>query len=259
MTADLHDHLDTLRANGLLIEVDAPVNKDTVLHPLVRWQYCGGIDEADRKGFLFTNVVDGNGRSFDIDVAVGVMAGNPAIYSVGMAVPVEEIGRTWLSALAEPIAPTEVTEAPCQEVVITGDDLLIDGNGLDGLPIPVSTPGYDAAPYHRRLLDHQRPRQWHPEHGHLPGQPEVTHPDRGDDGARHVGRRLGALEEISRSRRAHAGGGGAGGAAGGGVLRTPEARPWTPTNSGSPAHWPEHRSRWCAGSRWTCWSRRTPK
>lgn len=147
MTADLHDHLDTLRANGLLIEVDAPVNKDTVLHPLVRWQYCGGIDEADRKGFLFTNVVDGNGRSFDIDVAVGVMAGNPAIYSVGMAVPVEEIGRTWLSALAEPIAPTEVTEAPCQEVVITGDDLLIDGNGLDGLPIPVSTPGYDAAPY----------------------------------------------------------------------------------------------------------------
>ena len=144
---DMQGHLQALRDKGLLVEVDTPVNKDTVLHPLVRWQYCGGIAEEDRKGFLFTNVTDGNGRKYDIDVAVGVMAGNPEIYSVGMGVSIEKIGAHWLHAMANPIAPVLVTDAPCQEIVITGDDLQGDGKGLASLPIPVSTPGYDAAPY----------------------------------------------------------------------------------------------------------------
>jgi len=144
---DMQGHLQALRDKGLLVEVDTPVNKDTVLHPLVRWQYCGGIAEEDRKGFLFTNVTDGNGRTYDIDVAVGVMAGNPEIYSVGMGVPIEKIGAHWLHAMADPIDPVLVTDAPCQEIVITGDDLQGDGKGLASLPIPVSTPGYDAAPY----------------------------------------------------------------------------------------------------------------
>jgi len=28
------------------------------MHPLVRWQFRGGIAEKDRKAFLFTNIVD---------------------------------------------------------------------------------------------------------------------------------------------------------------------------------------------------------
>ena len=40
-----------------------------------------------------------------------------------------------------------VTDAPCQEVVITGADLDRDGAALDGLPVPISTPGWDNAPY----------------------------------------------------------------------------------------------------------------
>ena len=44
-----------LAAAGKLIIVDEPVNKDTEMHPLVRWQYRGGIEEPDRKAFLFTN------------------------------------------------------------------------------------------------------------------------------------------------------------------------------------------------------------
>ena len=31
--------------------------------------------------------------------------------------------------------------------MITGDDLRGPGNGLARLPVPVSTPGFDAAPY----------------------------------------------------------------------------------------------------------------
>jgi UbiD family decarboxylase len=40
-----------------------------------------------------------------------------------------------------------VNAAPCQDVVITGDDLRGPDGGLARLPIPVSTPGFDSAPY----------------------------------------------------------------------------------------------------------------
>ena len=41
---DLHDHLAALDKAGLLIKVDRKINKDTEMHPLVRWQFRGGID-----------------------------------------------------------------------------------------------------------------------------------------------------------------------------------------------------------------------
>src|SRR5258705_11496404 len=52
---DLHDHVRTLEEAGQLITVDRPINKDTEMHPLVRWQFRVGIEEKDRKAFLFTN------------------------------------------------------------------------------------------------------------------------------------------------------------------------------------------------------------
>ena len=58
---DLHDHLKELDARGLLVTVDREINKDTEIHPLVRWQFRGGIEEKDRKAFLFNNVVDSKG------------------------------------------------------------------------------------------------------------------------------------------------------------------------------------------------------
>jgi hypothetical protein len=44
---DLHDHLKALDEAGLLITVGRPINKDTELHPLVRWQFRGGIEERE--------------------------------------------------------------------------------------------------------------------------------------------------------------------------------------------------------------------
>ena len=65
-----------------------------------------------------------------------------------MGKPVEEIGQAWIDAIAHPIAPVRVERrAPCQEVVITGDDLKKPDGGLKLLPVPISTPGFDAAPY----------------------------------------------------------------------------------------------------------------
>ena len=129
------------------MRIDRPINKDTELHPLVRWQFLGGIPENERRAFLFTNVVDAKGRRYDMPVVVGALAASPDIYAVGMGRKVEEIGAAWMRAIAKPIPPVMVEAAPCQEVVITGDALRRPGEGLAALPVPVSTPGFDAAPY----------------------------------------------------------------------------------------------------------------
>jgi UbiD family decarboxylase len=144
--ADLHEHLAELEKRGLLLRIDRAVDKDAELHPLVRWQFVGGMDEAERKAFLFTNITDGRGRKYDIPVVVGAIAANRAIYSVGMGAPVERIQAKWDDAIAHPVPPRVVQNAPCHEVVLTEADLVGEGNGLDRLPIPISTPGFDSAP-----------------------------------------------------------------------------------------------------------------
>jgi len=93
------------------------------------------------------HVVDSAGRRYDIPVAVGALAASPRIYAVGMGRPVEEIESAWLRAIANPIAPISVSSPPCQAVVIKGGDLIGAGKGLARLPVPISTPGFDAAPY----------------------------------------------------------------------------------------------------------------
>ena len=143
---DFQEHLADLEAAGLVERIDAAVNKDTELHPLVRWQFVGGVAEEKRRAFVFTNVIDAKGRKYDIPVVVGALAASPQIYAIGMGRKVEEIGAAWLQAIAHPIPPVIVGSAPCQEVVLTGNDLTTPG-GLAALPVPVSTPGFDSAPY----------------------------------------------------------------------------------------------------------------
>src|SRR5215467_656041 len=120
---DLHEHVLALAQAGLLTVVDEPINKDTEMHPLVRWQYRGGIAEAERKAFLFTQPTDSKGRRFDIAVLVAGLAANREVYRIGFGKPLEEIGATWVDAVAHPIPPRPVGDAPCHEVVVTGSDL----------------------------------------------------------------------------------------------------------------------------------------
>jgi UbiD family decarboxylase len=144
---DFQTHLAALEAHGLLVRVDRPINKDTELHPLVRWQFIGGIPEEERRAFLFTNVVDSHGRHYDIPVAVGALAASAKIYALGMGRRVDEIGAAWTQAIANPIPPEAVRSPRCQEVIIKGDDLRRPDGGLARLPVPISTPGFDSAPY----------------------------------------------------------------------------------------------------------------
>ncbi len=144
---DLHAHVLALAKQDLLIVVDEPINKDTEMHPLVRWQYRGGIPEKDRKAFLFTQPTDSKGRKYDTAVLVAGLAATPDVYRVGFGKPLEKIGETWINAIANPIAPRVVTDAVCQQFVTMGDDLDKPGAALDGIPVPISTPGWDNAPY----------------------------------------------------------------------------------------------------------------
>jgi 4-hydroxy-3-polyprenylbenzoate decarboxylase len=144
---DLHDHIAALEKAGQLIRVDRPINKDTEMHPLVRWQFRGGIAEKDRKAFLFTNVIDSKGKKYDIPVVVGALAANREIYRMGLGCELDKVDETWMKAMAAPMRTHLVADAPCHEIVITGDELNKPGNGLDGIPVPISTPGWDNAPY----------------------------------------------------------------------------------------------------------------
>jgi len=90
---DLHEHVLALARAGLLVVVDEAINKDTEMHPLVRWQYRGGIPEPERKAFLFTHPTDSKNRRFDISVLVAGLAANRAVYQLGFGKSLEDIGR----------------------------------------------------------------------------------------------------------------------------------------------------------------------
>ena len=145
--SDLQEHIAQLTERGLVTRIDRRIDKDSELHALVRWQFQGGLREEDRRAFLFTNVVGAHGESYEIPVLVGGLAASPEIYATGLGVPVADIGELWVKAMANPIVPVLVEKAPCHEVVQTGTDLLAERGGLASLPVPISTPGFDSAPY----------------------------------------------------------------------------------------------------------------
>lgn len=146
---DLHDHIERLEREGLLIRVKEPVDKDREMHPLVRWQFRGGIKERERKAFLFEQPVDAKGKRYDIPVAIGVLAANRKIYGIGLGSDPSKVNELWAGAKENPIAPVEIPSeaAPVHEVIFQGEDLKIPGQGIDGIPVPISTPGWDNAPY----------------------------------------------------------------------------------------------------------------
>jgi 4-hydroxy-3-polyprenylbenzoate decarboxylase len=146
---DLHDHLERLEREGLLIRVKEAVDKDQEMHPLVRWQFRGGIKEKDRKAFLFEKPVDAKGKSYDIPVAIGILAANRRIYGIGLGCDPTQVNQLWAEAKANPIPPVEIPSeaAPAHEVVYEGEELKVPGQGVDGIPVPISTPGWDNAPY----------------------------------------------------------------------------------------------------------------
>ncbi|MCZ6485012.1 MAG: UbiD family decarboxylase [Acidobacteria bacterium] len=142
---DLREFIRVLEENGKLLRINREINKDTELHPLVRWQFRG-LEEEDRKAFLFEKVTDSKKRSYRGSVLVGGLAGSAAIYCLGVGCQEDEITDRWLYAMDHPVEPELVSQGAVMEEIHTGKDLLSHG-GFAEFPIPISTPGYDNGPY----------------------------------------------------------------------------------------------------------------
>ncbi len=138
--ADFRSYLDALEKRGKLYRWRRAINKDTEMMPLMRLQYRG-IGDENRRAFLFENVFDSRGDKHDIRVATGMYGSSRAIAALGLGCDEPmEIYEKWRQALAKPIDPREVSGAPVQEVVHTGDRL--KKFGVTKLPAPVEEPGF---------------------------------------------------------------------------------------------------------------------
>lgn len=143
---DLREYIRALESKGKLLRISEPINKDTQLHPLTRLQFRG-LKEAERKAFLFENVFDSKGNSYDMPVLLGALGASPEVYAIGMQCnEVSEIGARWQKAHLNQMDPVIVDGGPVHDVVLTGERLLERG-GFGEFPIPISSPGWDVAPY----------------------------------------------------------------------------------------------------------------
>jgi 4-hydroxy-3-polyprenylbenzoate decarboxylase len=141
---DLHEYLAALEKVGKLTRIRSKINKDTEMHPLIRLQFLG-LPEEQRTAFLFENITDSKGKQYRMPYVVGCAAGSRDIYALGMMCEPDRIGDKWLHAQTHPIPPKLVDRGPVQEVVHQGE--AIKSEGITMLPIPISTPGFDNAPY----------------------------------------------------------------------------------------------------------------
>src|SRR2546428_6286431 len=115
---DLRSSIEDLKRRDLLFSIDRLIDKDSELMPLVRWQYRG-LKEAERRGFLFTNVTDGRGRTYDASVAVAVLCASRRGYAGAPGCAVEELRDRRIRAWANTITTRLITHAraPAKEEI----------------------------------------------------------------------------------------------------------------------------------------------
>lgn len=142
---DLREYIETLEAKDKLFRIKREIHKDTELVPLVRWQFQG-LPERKRKAFLFENVIGARGKRYTGSVLVAAHAPSREIYAIGMKCHPEEITDRWAKGQLHPIEPNLGEKGPVQEEIHIGDGLL-SHDGLEEFPIPLTTPGFDNAPY----------------------------------------------------------------------------------------------------------------
>ncbi len=153
----------------------------------IRWcagNFRAGSPKTSAARFCSPTSSIARGRRYDIPVAVGALAASPEIYARrhGRAGR-RRSARPGRTPIANPIPPVVVASGACQEVVITGDAICCEpGGGLARLPVPISTPGFDSAPYLTATLCITR-------------DPET--------GVRNMGTYRGALKAHGPARRAH--------------------------------------------------------
>lgn len=132
---DLRNFLSVLEGKGLLKHVKKSVTKDVELGCIARW-VCQSFEGEESFGLMFDRV-----QGFDSPVVAQVF-GSRQMYALSLGTTPDLIYETWTKAFQNPIRPVEVTSAPVKEIIKMGDE----ANVLE-LPVPISTPGKDKAPF----------------------------------------------------------------------------------------------------------------
>ncbi|MBN1315685.1 MAG: UbiD family decarboxylase [Anaerolineales bacterium] len=135
---DLRGFLNLLEENKLLCWVDREVDKDWEIASIARTFFRKHPPEK-RPALGFRRP-----KGFDTPIVLGTVAASREVYALALGIKptVEQIIDRWTLALDEPIPTVLVKEAPCQEIVLEGDEV-----DLLQFPIPTWTPDKDPAPY----------------------------------------------------------------------------------------------------------------
>ena len=133
---DFREFVAVAEQRGLLRRVRQSVDPSWEPACLAKWAFQA-LSNEDRFGLLFEDV-----EGSDFALCTGALGASRDAYALALGVAPDEINDTWINALLNPIPPTTVKSAPCQEVVRKGDEVR-----LSDLPIPVWTPGKDVGPY----------------------------------------------------------------------------------------------------------------
>ncbi|MBI2371190.1 MAG: UbiD family decarboxylase [Deltaproteobacteria bacterium] len=134
MIGSFREYLERLEQDGEIAHVTREVEREWEIPAVTRKVLQ--MPSARRPALIFDRV-----KGFQMPLCVGLYT-NRRRYAKALDVKEEQILARWDAAFTHPIPPERVTEAPCQEVVLTGEQA-----SLDRLPLPVWTPGRDAAPY----------------------------------------------------------------------------------------------------------------
>lgn len=134
---DLREYLDILTQKGLMKWIDAEVDKDWEISAIARKVYCK--KDSERFALGFRNV-----KGYDAPVVVGTVGGSRSVYAEALRIGagVEDVIARWSQALGNPVEAVMVSEGPCQEVLMEGDEV-----DLGRFPVPTWTPELDPAPY----------------------------------------------------------------------------------------------------------------
>lgn len=127
---DLREFLVACKDADDLIEVNRPISTDLEMGKALKKSY------ANNGPVIIFN--DPIGKSFP---AVGGVFGNRAKALRAFGATDDDIHEKFIEGLNNPIEPIIVDHAPCQEVILTGDDV-----DLSKLPIPKFSP-LDGGPY----------------------------------------------------------------------------------------------------------------
>ena len=147
---DLREFISVLEETGNLHRISARIEKNSELMPLVRWQYQG-LPDSQRKAFLFDNVTDPQGKSYDCRVVVGALGASRSIYKMALGLEEKsgpsEVAERWNQALSHPIPSRLVKTGPVKEIILKGKEMYPPDGGLLRFPVPISNPGFDGGPF----------------------------------------------------------------------------------------------------------------